>query len=108
MNRPIPLRTPVEPVEPPLLRVLSEEETGLLRRKVREALAVLPAAYPRATHKMVHESVLTLTAFRPDKRHTQDALEWNHERGFVEKLWNHDFDRDEFCITNKGRAKDAE
>lgn len=35
------------------------------------------------------------------------ALRWNAARGWAEKLWNEDDERDEWKLTDKGRVKEG-
>lgn len=74
-----------------------------LRRKVREALDALPDGR-RATFTMLVEMVNELVPIPASEEQVQQALNWNHDRGFVSRFENTELERDEWLITRTGRA----
>lgn len=74
-----------------------------LRRKVREALDALPDGR-RATLPMLVEMVNSLLPLPATEAQVKEALTWNHDRGFVGKFENAELERDEWLITQMGRA----
>lgn len=75
-----------------------------LRRSVRNVLDLLPDGR-RATVEMLVSMVNDLRPIPVDARAVTEALNWNHDRQFVNFERNKDLDRDEWFITSMGRIK---
>lgn len=88
------------------MKLLSAEQMGILRRKVRDALLAVSAGR-RCTLGMIDENVRALTSLPFTAPDLRQAIAWNEDKGFISEQWNHDFDREEYELTNRGRAKDA-
>lgn len=76
-----------------------------LRAAVRNALSALPAK--RKASKAVLKSGLQALGFQPTEAQIDAAIEWNHERNFVDFVFNHDIEQDEWFLTERGRAKEG-
>jgi hypothetical protein len=75
----------------------------LLRAKVREVLAMAPAHY--FAEQMLLDAVNQLIPAPADLPELHEALEWNQASGFVDYRYNRDSDRDEWQLTERGKAK---
>ena len=77
-----------------------------LRRQVRVILSARPAATLTAEGYIA----AGLSRFFPERIHASDmqsALEWNEARGWVEKRWNADEERNEWMLSGRGRIKEG-
>ena len=76
-----------------------------LRMFVRTALSTLPQG------RRMGETML-YTHLRQDfaelrVEELRAAIEWNHARGYIDFRRNHDLERDEWALTETGRAKEG-
>ncbi len=74
---------------------------AILRKKVREVLAMAPSRY--FTEEMILDAVNELI---PDKAlitEVRDAIDWNHNSGYVDFRHNREYERDEWQITERGK-----
>jgi hypothetical protein len=77
----------------------------ILRAKVRDVLLALPAGR-KATRKMIDDSIREVFGYvDATDDHILEAIEWNHSRNYIDYSHNHDASRDEWFITDKGRAR---
>jgi hypothetical protein len=77
--------------------------TAILRKKVREVLAMAPAR--RFTEQMILDGVNELIADKAEMSEIRRAIDWNHESGYIEYKYNRDYDRDEWFLTERGKQK---
>lgn len=75
-----------------------------LRAKVREALDALPDGR-RAPLFMLHDLVNRLLPVPCTLSACEEAMRWNHDRGFIASHRNDELERDEWFITAQGRIK---
>lgn len=73
-----------------------------LRKKVREALMALPQGR-RITLKILTDLVNELLAVEASADEVRDAVNWNHDQGFVGRIHNDELEQDEWYLTKAGR-----
>lgn len=73
-----------------------------LRKKVREALALLPVGR-QVPISMLVGLVNELVPVAASQTQVAEAVDWNHDRGFVGSNHNEELERHEWFITKKGR-----
>jgi hypothetical protein len=77
-----------------------------LRKQVRKVLSAIPA-----DRTMSEGYVAAAVArFFPEPVPAADivfALQWNEARGWVDRRWNGDEERDEWMLTHRGRIKEG-
>ena len=77
----------------------------LLRKRVRLVLAALPARR-RASERLLFDKLRPdFPELRADE--LRMALEWNLGRDFIDYRHNQDEERDEWFLTERGRAKEG-
>lgn len=86
---------PIPTVDPTL--------SPIIRAKIRAYLLAVPKGR-KVPVGMIRDGVRALGYDFPEEVFGE-AMEWNHRKNFVDYDHNHDFERDEWCLTDKGRAK---
>ena len=76
---------------------------AILRRKIREVLAMAPG-YGK-THAMLLDCVNELTGGGVGAEQLDEEIEWNHFNDFIRAETNEDTDELEWFITPHGQAK---
>jgi len=81
--------------------------TILLRGKVRDVMTALPPGR-KATRAMIDDAIRVVFGYSDAKDdQISAAIEWNHERNLIDYHYNHDADRDEWFLTERGKAKEG-
>jgi hemerythrin superfamily protein len=76
-----------------------------LRKRIRLILSALPEGRRASEDLLFSKSKSDFPDLRLDElRH---AIEWNQARGFVDYRRNHDEERDEWFLTERGRQKEG-
>lgn len=75
----------------------------LLRAKVREVLQMAPTR--RFSEQMLLDGINALIADPAGLEEMREALLWNQGKGYVDYHHNGDFERDEWFLTERGKAK---
>ena len=77
-----------------------------VRQEIREIMAQAPDR--RFTAEMIHNRVNQLHRDLPVPFDLcNDHLEWNFQRGFVDYQYNHELNRDEYFLTDKGKRQEG-
>lgn len=76
-----------------------------IRGYIRDVLAMAPGR--RFTEQMILDGVNRLLPEPADSLELLAHMEWNHGKGYIDFQRNHDLDRDEWFLTEAGKAKEA-
>lgn len=82
------------------------KSTVVLRKAVREILSALPEDR-RASVPWLVGMINQTTPHVADEESIQEALGWNHDRGWVQSFRNHELERYEWTLTNEGRQQEG-
>lgn len=75
-----------------------------LRAKIREVLDAVPAGRKIPAERIADDLRTIGYEVTHESPEFQEAREWNHKRNFIDFEYNHDFERDEWFLTEKGRS----
>lgn len=77
-----------------------------LRGEIRKQLSAFPPDKAASLGWLVKQINKT-TPFICDERTVQAALDWNHDRGWVDYRYNSELEWDEWFLTPRGKAKEG-
>jgi len=77
-----------------------------LRGEVRKFLSTLPKDRA-APVSWIASQINKLTGLACDEGMVQGALDWNHDRGWVDYRFNNELEWDEWFITSRGKQQEG-